>query len=140
MSRVKYASKTVQFLVVATSIAAWFSISNHCVLANAIAATTHSQSAASHCHGKSPAPSKKNEEAMPCCKVLNAVEAKAVTLNPKTLDFVSKDYVSGLVLPKISEPHKLLVACDSGPPEGAYSFSESVLQRSILAHAPPFLS
>ena len=77
---------------------------------------------------------------MPCCKVLNALEAKVVTANANTIEFVAKDYFSVLVLPIISDPHKLLIACDSGPPEGAFSFSESVLQRSILAHAPPSFS
>ena len=140
MSLVKYASKTFRYLVVAISIAAWFSISNHCVIAGAVAAKTHAQSATSHCHGNLPAPSKKHDDVMPCCKGLNALEAKVVTVNANTIDFVAKDYLSALVLPIISEPHKLLIACDSGPPEGVFSFSESVLQRSILAHAPPSFS
>jgi hypothetical protein len=120
---------------------AWFLISNHCAVG---AALTAKQSAMPqmHCHGNQPAPAKqKGDENMPCCKVLKALEAKTPTATPTTFDFVLKEYFGGAMLPIISEPHGLLIACDSGPPEHAFSFSESVLQRSIPAHAPPvFLS
>lgn len=117
---------------------AWFSISNHCTLAAAAAARADSTTSVMHCHSNQPAPNKqKNEEAMPCCKVLKALEAKTATVVPTTFDFVLKEYLDGAILPIISEPHGLLIACNSGPPAHAFSFSESVLQRSILAHAPP---
>ena len=125
-------------MIVLTTVAAWFSISNHCVVGAALA-KAQPTAPQMHCHGNQPVPARQDgNDNMPCCKLLKALEAKAVTLNPNTIDFVPKEYLSSLVLPIISEPHKLLIACDSGPPEGAFSFSESVLQRSILAHAPPF--
>lgn len=95
-----------------------------------------------HCHGNQPVPAKQTgDENMPCCKVLKALEAKTLSVTATTFDFVLKEYFGGAMLPKISEPHGLLIAGDTGPPAHAVSFSESVLQQSILAHAPPvFLS
>jgi hypothetical protein len=55
-----------------------------------------------------------------------------------TLDFILKPYLLHEMLPEISQPARPLLALDTGPPE-VLSFSESVLQRSILAHAPPVL-
>ena len=92
------------------------------------------------CHGNQPGPAKQTgDENTPCCKVLKALEAKTLSVAPFTSDFVLKEYIGGAMLPMFSEPHGLLIACDSGPPALAFSFSESVLQRSILAHAPPFV-
>ena len=59
-----------------------------------------------------------------------------INASTKTLDFVLKKYFPNAALPEISRPSSLLLALDTGPP-GALSFSESVLQRSLLAHAPP---
>ena len=116
---------------------AWFLISNHCVI-SAFAANAHAGAPQMHCHGNQPAPAKqKGDEIVPCCKMLKAVEAKSVGVTPNTFKFVLKEYFSGVVLPIVSERHSFLIACDSGPPARAVSFSESVLQRSILAHAPP---
>ena len=117
---------------------AWFSISNHCAFGGMVAAHSHSPATAMHCHGSQPTPAKQNgEESVSCCKVLKALEAKAPTLTPNTFDFVLKEYFPGAILPIVSESHGLLIACDSGPPAGAFSFSELILQRSLLAHAPP---
>jgi hypothetical protein len=118
----------------------WFLISNHCVVGATVTAKTQSAMTQMPCHGNQPAPAKQTgDENMPCCKVLKALEAKTLSVAPATSDFVLKEYIGGAMLPMFSEPHGLLIACDSGPPPLAFSFSESVLQRSILAHAPPFL-
>lgn len=116
---------------------AWFLISNHCAV-SAFAANAHAEAPQMHCHGTQPAPSKdKGDENTPCCKVLKALETKPVTLTPNTFGFVIKEYIPGFVLLIASEPHGFLIACDGGPPARAFSFSESVLQKSILAHGPP---
>ena len=127
-------------LVVLVTAVAWFLISNHCVLGRIAAAPSQSATMTMHCHGNQPTPAKqKGEDDIPCCKVLKALEANAPSLTPSTFDFVLKEYFGGAILPILSEPHGLLIACDSGPPDRVFSFSESVLQRSILAHAPPSL-
>jgi len=92
------------------------------------------------CHGSEPSPSKKSsDEKIPCCKLLRAtVASNAKTLQAANHDFfgfqswiISDIAFSGEVF-SVSETHEL----DTGPPF-ARSFAESVLQRSILAHAPP---
>lgn len=89
-----------------------------------------------HCHGDRPAPSKSGDEQTPCCKVLKAVTIAKVNVGANAVDFVLKEYLSAGLALEISQPQIKTVKLDPGPP-GALSFSESVLQRSILAHAPP---
>lgn len=136
MQHVPY--KAFRISIVLATVAAWLSISNHCVIGGLIETKSQSAMPKMHCHGNQPSPSKKsNQEELPCCKVLKAIEAKTATVPPATFDFILKEYLVGVSLPIISEQHGLLIACDSGPPALAFSFSETVLQRSLLAHAPP---
>jgi hypothetical protein len=114
--------------------AAWFFISNHCALAameNANSAPAHA-----HCHG-STAPTK--NEHVPCCKVLSALVVKGVSVDGNGLAFSLQQYLVGLV----DFPEQLhwpqSFELDTGPPFSS-SFAEYVLQRSILAHAPPFIA
>ena len=130
--------KIMRLAVVLVTIAAWFSISNHCALGALTAAKTDSALAPMHCHGNQPAPSKKSsEEETPCCKMLRAT----ITSEAKIVEVASKDFtpiqdwiVAELVFS--AETQLSPLELDSGPPF-AGSFAESVLQRSILAHAPP---
>ena len=127
----------VRFIFVIVLMAAWFSISNHCALSAVIALETNKSMAGMHCHGAQPAPAKHGGEETPCCKVLKALTIAKVDAGANPGDFVLKNYpVSQLVL-GILYSQTNMIAQDTGPP-GALSFSESVLQRSILAHAPPF--
>jgi hypothetical protein len=83
------------------------------------------------------APAKKKPAAkVPCCKDVRAVVAKCVSANPAALRLVgSLDYVTDVVaLPEHATPE--IEGLDTGPP-GCLSFAESVLQESMLAHAPP---
>ena len=74
---------------------------------------------------------------IPCCKDLRAVMAHAT----KSVAAVAsqlvgeQDYVAAVVAapPRIS---LVPVPLETGPPH-SLSFAESILQRSILAHAPP---
>ncbi len=126
-------------IVVVTGLA-WISISNHCAL-GALIAKTDSAVAPMHCHGNQPAPSKKsNDDEMPCCKMLRAT----ITSEAKIVEAASQNFVpiqNWIVAEVISAPATQLspLELDTGPPF-AGSFAESVLQRSILAHAPPSLA
>jgi len=125
-------------IVVVTGLA-WISISNHCAL-GALIAKTDSAVAPMHCHGNQPAPSKKsNDDEMPCCKMLRAT----ITSEAKIVEAASQNFVpiqNWILSEVISAPATQLspLELDTGPPF-AGSFAESVLQRSILAHAPPSL-
>ena len=129
--------KAIRISVVLTTIVAWFSISNHCALGGLIA-KTNSAVAPMHCHGNQPTPSKKsNRDEMPCCKILRAT----ITGEAKVVEIASQNFVpiqTWIVAELISTSEKELspLELDTGPPF-AGSFAESVLQRSILAHAPP---
>jgi len=118
-------------------MAAWFSISNHCALGGLIA-KTDSPVARTHCHGSQPTPSKKSSEGgMPCCKMLRATlasEAKVVEVASTTFLPIQDWIVAELT--SAAEAQASPLELDTGPPF-AGSFAESVLQRSILAHAPP---
>jgi hypothetical protein len=124
--------------IVTVTMVAWFSISNHCAL-SAFESAQHGQ-AHPACHETPGAPAKSpaKGEAPPCCKLLRATLAK--------LDQpVIENYFTGLLQAWLSAalvsteqfhwPQSFEL--DTGPPFSE-SFAESVLQRSILAHAPPF--
>ena len=131
--------KLVRVSIVVVTGLAWISISNHCAL-GALIAKTKSAVAPMHCHGNQPVPSKKDsKEEMPCCKMLRATlagEAKVVEVaSPNCVpieDWIVAELISAV---KTQLPSLEL---DTGPPF-AGSFAESVLQRSILANAPPSL-
>ncbi len=129
--------KIIRLAVVLTTMAAWLSISNHCAV-SALIAGTNSAVAPMHCRGNQPAPSKKSsEEEMPCCKMLRATlasEAKTVEVASENFVPIQDWIVAELISVAETQPSPLEL--DTGPPF-AGSFAESVLQRSILAHAPP---
>jgi len=136
VKRTRY--NVIRFAIVLTTMMAWFSISNHCALGGLIA-KTHSVVAPMHCHGNQPAPSKKSsQEETLCCKMLRATltsEAKVVEVASKTFLPIQYSIVAELI--SVPETQLSPLELDTGPPF-AGSFAESVLQRSILAHAPPF--
>ena len=129
--------KVIRLGIVVTTMVAWFSISNHCAV-GALIAKTNSAVAPMHCHGNQPAPSKKgSEEDMPCCKMLRAtITSEAKIAEVATKNFVPlQDWILAELI-SAAEPQLSPLELDTGPPF-AGSFAESVLQRSILAHAPP---
>jgi hypothetical protein len=127
-------------------LVSWTLATSHCALAaaaaNAIAPAI--EKAADECpmHAaakQAPQPEKKNRCAdLPCCKNLFAsVPAMAKALSkPMCCDIANDDLVVRVVLLEKGVSRKLLPIVGTGPP-GANNFTESVLQQSILAHAPP---
>jgi hypothetical protein len=124
--------------IVAVSIVTWFSISNHCVLGALVAAHTQSATTQMPCHGAQSTPPNNGEEEMPCCKVLRAtITAHAKILLGPSVDFLP---IEPWIPAEPISADSRQIRCesgelDTGPP--AASFAESVLQQSILAHAPP---
>ena len=127
------------------AIVAWFVASNHCALAGFAPLPTADASAHSHCHGSSDKPADEPKErecdGSKCCNSLNA-PTLALAKSVATYDCAYVD------APEFAGFPRYLVAAqhdserwelDTGPPRST-SFAESVLQRSILAHAPPFLA
>lgn len=126
-------------------IFAWLFATNHCALAMPSAGEPkcHAQPAKAHSHESGHGDHQNDGDdhsGQSCCKSLQApalqlaksplhFDANAFAL---ALDFADYTLTAHLASPASIEPH------DTGPP-GLISFAESVLQRSLLAHAPPSL-
>jgi hypothetical protein len=128
-------------IVLVTSVA-WFAIVNHCALAGLLAmqakpviATCH------HCADDQSPAQNKNANGSECCKTLNAtlVAAKKLVDYDARLLTLQPYFVAPIIF--ANEPELTLRGgeLDTGPPF-AKTFAESILQRSILAHAPPSLA
>ena len=124
------------------AVVAWLHAANHCVIAGMISAAAEASAEQQSCpNHKAPAEDQKSDgcDASSCCKSLAApvAVAKAAT-NSDLLTFVSNDFPAVAAL-ELGEQHLATIAeIDTGPPDRV-SFAESVLQRSLLAHAPPSL-
>jgi hypothetical protein len=131
-----------QLSIAFLTIAAWFAISVHCAFGAFLAASKSAALMSARCHESHSTPAKKGSEGeAPCCKVLRATVASPAKVPSLPTKF-------SIPLPDWSLPelvwhhvhfHRPQMELDTGPPV-ALSFTESVLQRSILAHAPPCLS
>ena len=123
---------------VLATLAAWLLLSNHCLL-GFTEETTDSATKTDECpmHAAAAPAKEKPAAKIPCCKEIRALVAKSVT---KTLilaarSFTDREYTPATFPPPLCRisPHRGL---DTGPP-GLLSFAESVLQESLLGHAPP---
>ncbi len=139
------AHRAFRWVTVTLAAISWLALSNHCALGLA-AVENHGPEAVAEQHDccasdipSTPKPAK--DPATPCCKTLPATvvglaktyQVEAMVLPVPVLEFIA--------LP-VTEPSRLSLArhsLDTGPP-GEKTFAESVLQRSLLAHAPPVLS
>jgi hypothetical protein len=121
----------------------WLAISNHCALGLASLANDRADSVSKHecCAGNQPAqPKPAKDPDAPCCKTLLATSAMpAKAFQAHVILFASVPLDRVLVILTIS-PRAIAAFqfLDTGPP--GRTFAESVLQTSLLAHAPPFLA
>jgi hypothetical protein len=134
----KFAMKAgTRCAVVLIAISSWFAISNHCAFA-AVATKTDSVQTECPFHSK-PAKQKPESSQLQCCKILRAVvfaQTKSWARDDAKffpVDLWVEEFALAAPLPNAQASSSL----DTGPP-GARSFAELILQRSLLAHAPPF--
>ena len=124
---------TTRVFTVLVTIAAWFLLWNHCALGRIVKL---SESGADSCPMHSAPVKKEPGSQTPCCKDLRAVVAKYVAVsafNPQLIGL--REYTATI----FARPVRIAVeihGSDTGPP-GCFSFAESVLQESMLSHAPP---
>ncbi|MGH7983019.1 MAG: hypothetical protein ACREFF_07710 [Candidatus Udaeobacter sp.] len=140
MSDLKFAMKAVtRCAVVLIAICSWFAMSNHCAFA---AVATKTDSAQTECpfHSK-PAKQKQEPSQLQCCKILRAVVfARTKSWARDNAKFFDFDLcVEEFPLVEFFPNAQTSSSRDTGPP-GACSFAELILQRSLLAHAPPLLA
>src|SRR6266498_285327 len=122
-------------VVVATAICSWIAISNHCAFAAVATKSELSQNACPF-HSK-PAKPQQPAPGIQCCKILRAVFF--ATAKSWTRDYAKFSDVNVRVeqLIFVAESHNSpLLLLETGPP-GKTSFAELILQRSLLAPAPP---
>jgi hypothetical protein len=126
---------SVHGAIVVVAICSWFAISNHCVFA-ALATRTDASAPGCPFHSK---PKEKPSTGAQCCKILRAVAsvpAKAWARDDTNLSDAD-DYGGERALAiAYSQMALVPLSLDTGPP-GVRSFAELILQRSLLAHAPP---
>jgi hypothetical protein len=123
---------------VLATLAAWLLLSNHCLFGFTEEKADSARQADECPMHAAAAPAKEKPAAkIPCCKEIRAVVAKSVT---KTLalaarSFTGREYSKATFPPPLCRTSPLR-SLDTGPP-GSLSFAESVLQESLLGHAPP---
>jgi hypothetical protein len=137
---VKRARKIGSIFIVVVSLGAWFAISNHCALGTAIPdLVVKASSGECPFHSKQRTPEKPNPaNDSPCCKILRATSAIPAK-NPVRQTFdpgAVHSFFPETIVPELRKIVFSLGTLDTGPP-AARSFAELILQRSILAHAPP---
>jgi hypothetical protein len=122
---------------------AWFAIVNHCALTGLLAMQAKPAfSSCHHCAGDQSPAQNKNANDSECCKTLRATfvtAAKKLVGHDTSLFALQPYFVAQIIFPDDSEGGLPTLEFDTGPPFAA-SFAEFVLQRSILAHAPPALA
>jgi hypothetical protein len=131
---------TMRWAIVTVAICSWIAVSNHCAFA---AVATDIDKGQTECpfHSK-PAKQKEQSSQVQCCRILCAV----VFANDKTWTrddarFGAANFptqTGALVMCSMRAAAPLLL--DTGPPLGAFSFAELILQRTLFAHAPPFVA
>jgi hypothetical protein len=139
MTEVRGASMA-RLLMVSITAVAWFLISNHCLLAELPTASKATSTCHQPCCGNHPPAKNKTESATECCKTLRATLAGAAKdfAGYDTSLFALQFYFVGSVISTNDPRPGPVLELDTGPPF-AHTFAESVLQRSILAHAPPLI-
>ena len=132
-------SRIVQVSIVLFVIFSWIAISNHCAF-GAVTAQAEASPTACPFHSK-PAKQKEQPTQVQCCKILRAVVSTATKswVREETRVSDADLYFEKLAVIATSRNAPLPLLLDTGPP-GAPSFAELILQRSILAHAPPRLA
>jgi hypothetical protein len=128
----------ILFAVVAIAICSWFAISNHCAFA-ALATKTEAASHGCPFHSK---PKEKPSAGAQCCKILRAVAsvpAKSWARDDTKLSDADGCRAERALTVAYSQTTPVPLSLDTGPP-GMRSFAELILQRSLLAHAPPLLA
>jgi hypothetical protein len=135
-------ARIARLLTVIITTSAWFFISNHCVLAE----LRHAAKAEASCHQRccgDQAPAKnKTDNATECCKTLRSTLSgtwKGFAGYDSSLFALQLYFVRPIALTDDLGARSGVIELDTGPPFVS-TFAESVLQRSILAHAPPSLA
>ena len=132
-------SRGVRVAIVLVMSLSWFALVNHCELAAAAPpkpAQAHSCCEEDKGADKAPVNNDHNSS-IECCKAVHpALAPIGDTISPDLSSGSPAQVPADVVLPDV-RPSTDILELDTGPPFVS-SFVELVLQRSILAHAPPY--
>ena len=121
-------------VVIVTMAVAWFIAANHCALA-ALQSLGKQNTEHTCCHSNqgttAPVPTQ-------CCKALAAPVPQATVAPVVHLDEFQPAWIQASRV-QVAAEISMVVAFDTGPPRRSISFAVLVLNRSLLAHAPPVL-
>jgi hypothetical protein len=134
-----YSTSMARLLTVIITAIAWFLISNHCLFAELPAVSKATSTCHQPCCGDQPPAKNKTDKATECCKTLRTtlLGAKDFAGYDSSLFALQLYFIGPIISTNASAPIPIL-ELDTGPPF-VHTFAESVLQRSILAHAPPLI-
>ena len=121
-------------VVIAAMVVAWFFAANHCALA-AIESLRKRDTKHACCHSDQGAP---KPFATQCCKALAAPIPQATVAPALQLHELHPAWIQA---PRVETTVEVSIAVilNTGPPPGCTSFAVLVLNRSLLAHAPPWV-
>ena len=123
-------------VTVTVAIFSWVAISNHCAFSTLALEANPTESACPF-HSQ-PAKTPPPPAGIQCCKILRAIVPSITKGWARNEAGVSNADLCFEKLAFIANSQSAIspLLLDTGPP-GARSFAELILQRSILAHAPP---
>jgi hypothetical protein len=117
----------------------WLVVTNHCALAWML---SKSAGCAAHCHVATNDSGKQTpaDGMRECCQTIKASLASRAQVEFDATHFQIQPFaifqvIAALGTTSVSDSYR-----DHGPPRMLFSFAESVLQRSLLSHAPPTLA
>jgi hypothetical protein len=126
-----------RWATVLLTITAWVLLSNHCALGlSGLIVEANSDPGGCPLHS---APKKEKPATnLLCCKDLRALATHAAKRAAAPAAFLvgMQNYAVATFLPPLRLTTVPVLALETGPPRSP-SFAESILQRSILVHAPP---
>ena len=130
---------SMRWAIVTVAICSWIAISNHCAFA-AIAPHIDTRQAECPFHSK-PAKQKEQSSQVQCCKIQRGVifaQSKGWERDDAKFSDANFCVATGAFLVRSTQAVAPLLL-DTGPPLRSFSFAELILQRSLLANAPPFV-
>ena len=117
-------------VVIVTMAVAWFFAANHCALA-AVESLKNTEHACCHSDQGTTEPFPTQ-----CCKALAAPVPQATVAPAVHLDEFQPAWIEASRV-QVAAEISMVVAFATGPPRRSTSFAVLVLNRSLLAHAPP---
>jgi hypothetical protein len=131
-SRWIFLSQWISTFLVAVIALAWLAASNHCALAALVDLRKASHAC---CHETDPG-GQPPQSTMQCCNTFHVTVPAPAALPAVQLHALRPAWLEASSIPVIVSMPACAEFCATGPPR-ALGFAETILNRSLLSHAPP---